>query len=210
MKRYTFGGVLIFISFIGISKVFVGYSAELPYECQTECASPYGKVIGVSRTGIESYSNCNYRCVIYEPNYLEGTFTGIKWQCVEYTRRWLLVNRGAVYGDVDIAADIWTNIHYLTEIATRKILPFESHLNGSKQPPQVGDLLVYSKELHNTGHVAVVVVVDKVTGFIEVGEQNYDNILWPGEFSRKIELIKKGDEYWLLDPYLLGWKNAKN
>lgn len=212
MERYAINSIRIFVVFFGFSlyNAFAATPAELPFECQTDCSSPYGKVLGVSKRGIQAFSNCNSRCVIYEPNYLEGTYTGIKWQCVEYARRWLLVNRNAVYGDVDIAADIWDKIDHLTEIATNKKLPLESHLNGSKQPPQVGDLLVYAKEFHNTGHVAVVVDVDIRGGVIEVGEQNYDNAPWPGEFSRKIELIKNGDSYWLLDAYLLGWKHAKN
>ncbi len=211
MERYARNRTLIFIAFIWLSlyAALAGASTELPFECQTDCVSPYGKVIGTSRRGIEAYSNCNSRCVIYEPNYWEGTYTGLKWQCVEYSRRWLLVNLGAVYDDVDIAADIWNNIDHLTEIATNKKLPLESHLNGSKQPPQFGDLLVYSKDYHNTGHVAVVVDVDIRGGYIEVGEQNYNNDLWPGEFSRKIGLIKKDDRYWLLDAYLLGWKHVK-
>ena len=212
MERCVFNRVLLFLLYIGLSlnDAFAGTSEELPFECQIDCVSPYSKILGTSKRGVEAYSNCNPSCVIYEPNYWEGTYTGIKWQCVEYARRWLLFNRGVVYGDVDIAADIWNNIDHLTEVATNKIIPLESYLNGSRKPPQVGDLLVYAKAFHNTGHVAVVIEVDIKGGVINVGEQNYNNDPWPGGFSRKIELIKKGDNYWLLDAYLLGWKHSNN
>ncbi|MDH5473514.1 MAG: CHAP domain-containing protein [Gammaproteobacteria bacterium] len=190
-----------------LNTAFAGNIKELPVACNTNCISPYGTVLGVSKRGIEAYSNCNSGCVIFEPNNLKNTYTGIKWQCVEYARRWLLINKGAVYGDVDTAADIWDKINNLTDVNTNITLQLESHLNGSKQAPQVGDLLIYSKEFNNTGHVAVVLNVDYKNGFIEVGEQNYTNDLWPGNYARKIELIKKSDIYWLLDQYLLGWKH---
>jgi glutathionylspermidine amidase/synthetase len=146
--------------------------------------------------------------VINEPNHWKNVYTGIRWQCVEYARRWLLVNKGAVYSDVDVAADIWDEIDHLTDVRTNRELPLESHLNGSMQPPQVGDLLIYASELYGTGHVAVVLDTDYEDGVIEVGEQNYRNEPRPDDFARKIELVKKGDNYWLLDGYLLGWKHV--
>lgn len=183
---------------------------ELPTECQTDCISPYGRLLGTSAGDVEAYSNCQSKCVIFEPNKWEGTYTGIKWQCVEYARRWLLVHKGAVYGDVDIAADIWDKIDELTHVATKTKLPLESHLNGSKQPPRVGDLLIYARAFNGTGHVAVVTDVDYEKGIVEVGEQNYQNAPWHEDYARTIELIRKGDNYWLLDGYLLGWKHIKN
>ena len=183
---------------------------EIPAACQTNCISPYGSVLGVSTGAVEAYSNCQSNCVIFEPNKWQGTYTGIKWQCVEYARRWLLVRKGAVYGDVDTAADIWDQIDHLTHVATNKKIPLESYLNGSIQPPRVGDLLIYARAFHNTGHVAVVTDADYEKGVIEVGEQNYNNEPWPEDYARTVEFIKKGDNYWLLDGYLLGWKHVKD
>jgi len=181
--------------------------AEIPVACQTGCKSPYGKVLGKSPRGIEGYSNCQPGCVILEPNSWNGIYTGIKWQCVEYARRWLLINTGAVYGDVDIAADIWDKIDHLTDVKTKKQIPLEARLNGSTQAPEVGDLLIYAKALYGTGHVAVVTDRDVKNGLIEVSEQNFNNESWPDDYARKIKLIKKGGNYWLLDGYLLGWKH---
>ena len=182
---------------------------DRPIACQTGCRSPYGTVLGQSPRGIEAYSNCQSDCVIFEPNRWNGIYTGIKWQCVEYARRWLLVNTGAVYGDVDVAADIWDKIDHLTEIKTDRLIPLEARLNGSTQLPEVGDLLVYAKAFQGTGHIAVVTVVDVDNGLIEVGEQNYNNEPWPDDYARKILFIRHGGNYWLLDAYLLGWKHAK-
>ena len=82
----------------------------IPTACKVDCKSEYGSVLGKSPAGVEAYSNCNSTCVIFEPNHHEQIYTGIKWQCVEYARRWLLHEYGVVYGDVDIAADIWDTI----------------------------------------------------------------------------------------------------
>ena len=181
---------------------------ELPVACQAGCKSPYGKLLGKSPRGIEAYSNCQSGCVIYEPNEWNGTYTGIKWQCVEYARRWLLVNTGAVYGDVDIAADIWDKIDHLTDVKTKRPIPLETHLNGSTQAPEIGDLLIYAKAFNGTGHVAVVTGIDIGNGLVEVSEQNFENKSWAADYARKITLFKNGKNYWLLDGYLLGWKHA--
>jgi hypothetical protein len=186
---------------------------QLPLQCRIDCTTPYGKVLGAATDGVEAHSNCQSGCINPERNTWKRTYTGIKWQCVEYARRWLLVNKGAIYGDVDTAADIWNKIDHLTEVSSNRTLPLESRTNGSDKPPQVGDLLVYASAYHGTGHVAVVTHVDEANGFIEVGEQNYSNEPWPGNFARKIELVIQGDECWLMDEYLIGWKHpvdAKN
>jgi len=165
-------------------------------------------VLGKSPRGIEAYSNCQSGCVIFEPNKWNGTYTGIKWQCVEYARRWLLINAGAVYGDIDIAADFWDKIDYLTDVETNKQIPLETHINGSVQAPEIGDLLVYAKAFNGTGHIAVVTGLDIDNGVLEVSEQNFNNVSWPDHYARKIMLIKNRENYWILDGYLLGWKHA--
>jgi CHAP domain len=180
---------------------------EIPTACQTACTTPYGMLLGESPRGIMAYSNCQSGCVIFEPNQWNGTYTGIKWQCVEYARRWLLINTGTVFGDVDIAADIWDKIDYLTDVKTKRQILLETHLNGSRHAPQVGDLLIYAKEFKGTGHVAIVTGMEIKAGTVEVSEQNFNNDSWTHDYARTIQLIKNGENYWLLDRYLLGWKH---
>lgn len=203
--------ITIFMVVVFIPNIlYADFEEKLPSKCKSDCVSPYGKVTGVSKRGIKAYSNCNSKCVIYEPNKLNGTYTGIKWQCVEYARRWLLANRNAVYGDVDIASDIWGEINHLTDVSTNKKILLKSYLNGSYTPPKIGDLLIYAKAFNGTGHVAVIVDVDYKNNYIYIAEQNYSNKLWTKNYSRKINLINKDGKYWLLDSYLLGWKHITN
>ena len=197
--------ILFFFIFFSL---IVGCSVrEMPALCQSDCVQPYGTILGSSPRGVNAYSNCQSKCVNYKPNRFNDVYTGIKWQCVEYARRWLLKNKNAVYGDVETAADIWDKVDHLTHITTNNKIPLESRLNGSIHSPQVGDLLIYARAFYDTGHVAVVVNIDHEKGIIEVGEQNHSNKLWPGNYSRTIEFIIKGERYWLLDSYLLGWKH---
>ena len=185
--------------------------SQLPKACRFDCATPYGEKLGIATGEVIAYSNCNAQCVVREPYYRKGTYTGIKWQCVEFARRWLLTNQGVVYGDVDIAADIWDKITVVTRVADGKKLELESYPNGSTQAPQKGDLLIYAQAYLHTGHVAVVTEVDLTTGVVRVAEQNFNNQKWVGnDYAREIDLVIKGNQYWLLDAYLLGWKHLRS
>ncbi|MGC1952950.1 MAG: hypothetical protein WA970_10345 [Gammaproteobacteria bacterium] len=92
---------------------------------------------------VPAYSNCNAACVVFNPNKLNGTFTGIKWQCVEFARRWLLVEQGAVFEDVKTASDLWSEVQSLTRNGMR--IPLENYLNDASETPQAGDLIIYAK-----------------------------------------------------------------
>ncbi|MGD8569384.1 MAG: CHAP domain-containing protein [Gammaproteobacteria bacterium] len=186
-----------------------GYSKDkpLPEACTTQCQTPYGQVLGVGVGNVPAYSNCNSDCVVFSPNKKDGTYTGIKWQCVEYARRWLLVNKGVVYGDVDIAADIW-GLDYVTRVKDKTKLKMLSYPNGNAKRPEAGDLLVYAKAYLKTGHVAVISKVDPASKTVQVLEQNYNNTKWARKYSRIIPYVQHDNKYWLLDAYLLGWKRV--
>ncbi len=184
-----------------------GEAPSTPLQCKTDCETRYGLELGSSPAGITAYSNCNSDCVIYEPNQFEGIYTGIKWQCVEYARRWLLHEYGVVYGDVDIAADIW-NLAQVTNPITGQSHKFSTIVNGSLIKPQRGDLLIYGKEYLGTGHIAVVIDINEEQATLQLAEQNYLNAKWNGEFAREISYTKKAEQYWLLDAYLIGWKRV--
>jgi hypothetical protein len=178
-----------------------------PQQCSVDCKTTYGSLLGKSPAGVPAYSNCNSNCVIFEPNHQQDIYTGIKWQCVEYARRWLLKERGVVFGDVDIAADIW-ELRQVNNPLSNKSLKFDSIVNGAATIPQRGDLLIYGKDYLGTGHVAVVVAIDELQHSILVAEQNYANTKWQAEYAREIAYIENGDLVWLLDSYLVGWKRV--
>jgi hypothetical protein len=181
---------------------------DLPRACRTGCATPYGQILGAAPGGVPAYSNCGPNCVVFTPNREHGVYTGLQWQCVEFARRWLLENQGVVYGDVDVAADIWDKIQTVTRVADERRIPLRTYPNGSADAPAVGDLLVYAREYLGTGHVAVVTRVDTKRGTLAVAEQNYLNRGWPGEYAREIRLVRKNGRWFVTDPHLLGWKRV--
>jgi hypothetical protein len=184
--------------------------AELPASCRTDCVTPYGEVLGVAAGVVVAYSNCNPGCLRLQPNTWGGTYTGIEWQCVEFVRRWLIQTRGVTYGDVDVAADIWGRITAVRGLSDGIEIPLVAHPNGDPEPPQVGDLLVYGREYRGTGHVAVITRVDVEGRFVEVAEQNFLNQEWPDGYARRIDLVKEHGRFWILDPYLIGWKRISS
>lgn len=198
--------LLLVSSFIGIA--FATEAQTLPQNCIESCVTPYGAVLGVTKDGLKAFSNCQGKCVVFDPNQENGTYTGIKWQCVEFARRWLIRNRGLTFGDVDVAADIWA-MNAFTRLSDQSAVPLETYANGSSSLPRRGDLLIYAKEYLATGHAAVVLEVDQNKMQVRVAEQNFKNQTWPGQYARSIDLINKHGHYWLLDTYLLGWKRAQ-
>jgi hypothetical protein len=182
------------------------HTATLPAACRTQCVTPFGTVLGVV-DGVPAYSNCSAQCVNPDPAKTDGVYTGIKWQCVEYARRWLLRHDGAVFADVDVAADIWNKIDHLERVDHTGNIPLRNYPNGSGRAPAVGDLLIYARAYLGTGHAAVVTAVDLPAQKIEVAEENYLNEKYPGDYARKIPLIERDHRYWVLDPYVLGWKH---
>ena len=64
----------------------------------------WGTVVGTNN-GVEAYSN-------YKPedgylkNYVNGVYTGNKYQCVEYARRWLILVKYITIPNVGCACEI--------------------------------------------------------------------------------------------------------
>lgn len=198
--------VLLFVA--GVSANTWGFDKPLPEACTNTCVTPYGTVLGTTAEGIKAFSNCQGSCVVFDPNQENGTYTGIKWQCVEFTRRWLISQQGLTFGDVDVAADMWA-LKSLTKLSDQSSVALKTFENGAKQPPKRGDLLIYGREFLSTGHAAIVLQVDSKRGIVRVAEQNFKNQKWPENFARTIQLIQKDGRYWLLDAYLLGWKRVE-
>ncbi len=179
---------------------------EIPKICKTKCVTPYEKILGTSPTGVEAYSNCKSECVIFTPHKQDGVYTGIKWQCVEYSRRWLIKNKQLTYGSVDFASDIWSQVKFYTHSKTKKKYPVENIKNGDKTLPKVGELLVYEKAFKGTGHVAVISKIDTKNKLIYVVEENFFNKPWPGNYARKLKYKKVSGKYKIQDKHLLGWQ----
>jgi hypothetical protein len=131
-------------------------------------------------------------------NHVKGVYTGLQWQCVEYARRWLILVKGVTFESVDNAANMWP-IKYATSITDGSTYDFVNvSVASATKPPPVGALLIYRKtDEFPHGHVAVVVEEgdDQTVG---IAEQNQDDAVWKGPYSRRINVFEEKD--------LVGWK----
>lgn len=179
---------------------------------------PFGVVMGVGTGNVPAYSS-DYDTVNSElmpdrhsfRNYHNGVYTGYKWQCVEYARRWLLINKGYVFNDIAMAYDIFS-LPSVKRIDDKQELPLKAFLNGAKRGPEEGSMIIWREggDFEVTGHVAIVTHV--LDDSVCIAEQNASHHPWEEgtNYSRKLPLHKneKG-EYWLsceeYDSQILGW-----
>ena len=117
--------------------------------------------------GVPAYSNRKNGTKKTRSNYIN---TGIKWQCVEYARRYLQTTRGITFANVKGAF----------EIPRAKFNTLDGDSVKKTNDMKVGSLVIWPKKYKKNypyGHVAVVSKI-KPNG-IYVAEQNYDNKTFP-------------------------------
>lgn len=167
-------------------------------------AAPFGTLLGTAPGNVPVYS-CYCRSEDARGplgaeaeestiQVLEQTcFCGLRWQCVEFARRWLVLTRGLSFTGIDYASEIF-DLPELLNVATGLSAPWRAVLNGSEcgssGRPVVGALLIWDKggAFEQTGHVAV---ITEVTGSaVRIAEQNYGHVPWPEgrDFSRELIL----------------------
>jgi CHAP domain-containing protein len=189
--------------------------------CLSDCVTPFGQLLGQA-DGAKAYSNCRSVCVKPEFSFLnlntnqivygnsnpdknQFHYIGVIHQCVEYARKWWMLNQRITFGSIDSAFEII----YLAEaknIDSSRVFELARSINGSaKRAPKRGDLLVYAADRKRKewrhGHVAVIVAVNLVNGTVNVAEENYNNQPWenPLKYSRQLELVKTNAGYQIND-----------
>lgn len=183
----------------------------------------FGELQGIAPGGVAAYCS-DYSTIDNEQfknreayrHYVDGTYTGYKWQCVEFARRWLLINTGMVFDDVSMAYDIF-NLDSLKRIEDAKRVPLRAFKNGSPVAPEAGGMLIWQEggEFEVTGHVAIIVRVD--ANAVYVAEQNASYAAWPADadYARSLPLTQdEQGQYWIDEPEhgtpVLGWMLQKD
>lgn len=178
----------------------------------------FGTALGMAPGGVVAYSSDYDSADEREyPNrrafrsYLDGVYMGYKWQCVEFARRWMYLNRGQIFDDVAMAYEIF-RLRTVRDVQTGGLLPLRAFRNGSPRHPVPGSLLIWDEGGHfeHTGHVAVVTEV--LADRLRVAEQNVDHQRWPEgqSYAREIPAkITDDGGYWLRCAFgeasILGW-----
>jgi hypothetical protein len=133
-----------------------------------------------------AYSNGNSKHVSNELNHSNGNFTGMKWQCVEYARRFIQTVYGVTFSEVDSAYQI-PHATFIRLTDNKVIIPciYRANPNMDLFESLNNSLIIWAKDYEPDaphGHVAVIVYAHD--DGIYVAEQNYDN----NDFYRYIRL----------------------
>jgi trypanothione synthetase/amidase len=165
----------------------------------------YHEVLGIASTNVPAYSNGNDDYFSGEANVLHGIFTGYKWQCVEFARRWLLLRKTCIFRSIPSASDMWTELTHLERVTDGEQIPLIAHPNRSPTMPTRDSILIYPRSHHLPfGHVAI--ITDVGPNYIRVAEQNYRFHRWSGDYARQIPIEYRNGQYFLHDTYKIsGW-----
>ena len=179
----------------------------------------FGEIIGIDFYDVVSYSCNNYCKNKGDRSFIfDNVYCGVKWQCVEFVRRWLLIVFNISFEEIDMAYMIFKKSKIkFKNILTNQILQYSKNHNSQSHNklPKIGTIIVWDRtDNYETGHVAI---VSKVThDYIYISEQNWDNILWNNQYSRKIRInylpnnsifLNDVNEFGLS---ILGWINIEN
>jgi hypothetical protein len=167
--------------------------------------APYNQVLGIASSNVPAYSNGDDDYFSGERHYLQGIFTGFKWQCVEYARRWLLIRKTCIFRNIGSASDAWHELKTIERVTDGQSFPLIAHENGSSVFPKKDSLLIYARcDDLPFGHIAVITDVERDS--IRIAEQNYYFHRWSGNYARQIPIQHKNGGYYLKDRYkIYGW-----
>merc|ERR1712216_253899 len=180
---------------------------------------PFGTVLGVAPGGVPAYSS-DYATWnvprgkrdwrnMHETADGQHVYTGAKWQCVEFARRWLLVNRGYTFSDIPMAYHIMELDHVTVQTGQQRgaTKPLWACTNGGLVRPQVGNMLIWDRSYDGTGHVAIVTEVG--ADYVRIAEQNFEDWKWEAraDYARELRATTGNDgSYTVHDAYqILGW-----
>jgi hypothetical protein len=128
--------------------------------------------------GVTAWSNQDDTYFSGERAFQYGVYTGYKWQCVEYARRFMINVKGCQFGQVGPAYQIF-GLTTVESVETGAEHPFVACENGkTTAKPRAGDTLVYPyhEKLMPVGHVAVISAVGD--DWVGIAEQNVDSKSW--------------------------------
>lgn len=154
--------------------------------------------------GVAVYYNGYIATVIGRNKTADGYNIGLKYQCVEFVKRYYFEYLGHRMPDSYGHAYDFFNIHLKNgEVNIRRDLV--QFINGNGDKPQADDIIVFAPTTFNPyGHIAIVSRVDY--NAIEIVQQN------PGPFSSSRErfyLVFENNKFRVENNRVLGWLRKK-
>jgi glutathionylspermidine amidase/synthetase len=149
----------------------------------------FGDILGTTASGVACYNNGPPDFISHQTNLYQSQATGLKWQCVEFVRRYLMMTQGLTFLDVDYAYELWVNLHHYIPIShQQKQQELETIPLNQLTSFYPNDILIYGKNFRRTGHVAVILNQGHIKDHAQIAEQNFSENKWPSNYSRAISL----------------------
>lgn len=152
--------------------------------------------------GVAVYYNGGVNHVLERNTAPDGYNIGLKYQCVEFIKRYYYQHLNHKMPDSYGHAKSF----YQQGLASGALNPQRNlyqYTNGSDTLPQVGDIVVYEgTTLNPYGHVAIVAALEPDDGWLEIIQQN------AGPFAKtrvRYPLAYHDQGYWIEQPHILGW-----
>ena len=145
------------------------------------------KILGVDYQSITAYKNIKKSLNSkIEYNFINSYFTGIKWECVEFVRRWYIQNYKITFMEIENAIDI-LDIKYFFSLKDGSRIKIKIIKTKDKDClPEIGWIVIFKvSEEYPKGHVAIITFSDGDR--IYISEQNYSDNWEDKQFSREIK-----------------------
>jgi len=178
--------------------VFVLYKVTTKINFNT--AIQVGSVVDTFN-GVNVYFNGGVNHVLERNETEDGYNIGLKYQCVEFVKRYYLEYYNHKMPDTFGHAKHFFD-KSLTQGALNSKRGLKQYWNKKDIKPEVGDIVVYKPTVTNPyGHVAIISEVDLNKMRVEIIQQN------PGPFkpSREVYVLKKDRGWYISNDRILGW-----
>ena len=171
---------------------------------------PSNEIEGTASINVPAYSNRDSSIFKIGRHYVHGIYTGFQWQCVEYARRWLLLRKSCIFGEVTSACNIWTDIPHIERVTDGQHFPLRRVANGSLRPPRKESLLIYSRSRKMPfGHVAIITGVTE--DHVHIAEQNNLFHPWTTDYARRLPIVCRNELFYIDDvDQIFGWMEIDN
>jgi hypothetical protein len=117
-----------------------------------------------------------------EYNYIGRLFSGIKWECIEFIRRYFIINYFITFIQVENVYDM-LNLNYFFDFLNLKEIPLK-FICKCNYIPKVEDLVLFKHG--NTGHIAIISSLTDNPYIVKICEQNWINSWESYDYSRSI------------------------
>ncbi|OMJ93376.1 hypothetical protein SteCoe_3614 [Stentor coeruleus] len=163
----------------------------------------YGEVQG-SYENTECMSNYDHPHPS-DYNFYNGFFTGLKYDSLEYIRRWCQNSQKLNFFTLLSKPSIWEN--FLPEgLYNETPVKVSKFLNKSHYYPKKNNILVWKTDTLGYEHLAIITEVSIELGYIRIAEQNKHFYKWPGDYSRELKLLNNHGCYDIQDEQeIFGW-----